>query len=137
MDWQPIPVLYPNQFLLYCDFRTSGYSLHLKRAIFVCDVADFVEEIPENVTEFFTDFKLNVVSHYKTRILGSCKVSKKRITGDWKPTKGTSNFVSHAKLCSPSNYRIYETERGKKRKNPQQDEDANFPLTKYFRPSSA
>jgi hypothetical protein len=49
----------------------------------------------------------------------------------------TSNFVSHAKLCSPGNYRTYETERVKKRKSLQQEEDANFPLTKHFRPSSA
>jgi hypothetical protein len=127
MDWQPIPLSYPNQILLYWAFRTSGYSLHLKRAIFVCIMADFVEEISENDTKFFRDFKLNVVSDYKTRTLGSCKVCKKLITGDWKPTRVTSNFDSLAKFCSPGNHRTYETERGNKMKNLQQDEMLIFP----------
>ena len=33
---------------------------------------------------------------------------RKKITGDWKPTKVTSNCVSHSRLCSPVIYKQFE-----------------------------
>lgn len=98
----------------------------------------FYEEIPDNISFFFADFKMNMIGDNKTRLSGSCKVCKKRITIDWKPTRVTSNFISHSKLCGGICFRNYEVERGKKRKNSQQDVDAsaNQPLTEYFRQTS-
>jgi hypothetical protein len=102
------------------------------------NMANFVEEIPDNLTTFFTDFKINVIDNNKTRISGSCKTCKKRITGDWKPTRVTSNFISHAKLCTPGKYSTFDAENTKKRKNPLQDvsADGSGPLNKFFRSSS-
>ena len=34
--------------------------------------------------------------------------AKKKITGDWKPTKVTSNFVSHSRLCFPVIYKQFQ-----------------------------
>ena len=34
--------------------------------------------------------------------------SATKITGDWKPTKVTSNFVSQIRLCSPVIYKQFE-----------------------------
>src|ERR1044072_2821945 len=79
------------------------------------NMANFVEEIPDNLTTFFTDFKINVIDNNTTRISGSCKTCKKRITGDWKPTRVTSNFISHAKLCTPGKCSTFDAENTKKR----------------------
>ena len=61
-----------------------------------CDAEENLEkELPENLKVFYKKFEITALKD-KLKIVGSCKKCEKKITGDWKPIKVTSNFVSHS-----------------------------------------
>ncbi len=82
-------------------------------------MADFsMADVPDNLKYFFIDFKANEVES-KIKFFGTCSKCQKRITGDWKPVRVTSNFLTHAKKCSVIKYEQFlkEQDEGKKRQN--------------------
>ncbi len=81
------------------------------------DTDQNIGELPPILEQFFTDFKTSTTDG-KVKIAGCCKVCKKRIVGDWKPTRVTSNFISHTKLCASLKYAQFESDQRLKRKCP-------------------
>jgi hypothetical protein len=126
-------IAYSNYYDVY---NAVQFTAALGYINIMAELSQFTDEIPENVSFFFNDFKLKPADT-KTRIIGVCKSCKKPITGDWKPTRVTSNFISHAKLCTPGKYNAFDTEKLKKRKNSSQLEPSDATLTKYFRAATS
>nr|XP_033780910.1 zinc finger BED domain-containing protein DAYSLEEPER-like isoform X2 [Geotrypetes seraphini] len=76
-----------------------------------------VIELPAVVTEFYRDSEFVSKSEQDVKLKASCKECHKVITGNWKPTRVTSNFISHIKVCSPVAFKTFEdTKASRKRK---------------------
>ncbi|XP_030053069.1 uncharacterized protein LOC115466142 isoform X2 [Microcaecilia unicolor] len=74
-------------------------------------------ELPAIVTEFYKDSEFVSKSEQDVKLKALCKKCKKVITGNWKPTRVTSNFISHIKVCSPVAFKSFEnTKASRKRK---------------------
>ena len=56
-------------------------------------------DLPAILEKFYNkfDFKLSE-SKDRTKILGHCNKCKKTFSGEWKPTRVTSNFIKHTKV---------------------------------------